>query len=139
MVCLAWKYIDSYIRISRGSIHESEIRTFGRYYSARVVFESNLIEGAGLPYGETQRFILEYFPVFPSTFEQFLLKAEDDPLKLFGYPHTFIKAHQSLLKEGINPARLIPSVSMAGASRPVREVVQHYFAISEAMLLCFEY
>ena len=56
------KYIASSKNIPMKSLYDSEIETFVKFYIAKVIFESNLIEGAGLSLGKTQQLINKYLP-----------------------------------------------------------------------------
>ncbi len=123
-----------------GSPYAAEIDAFREFNIAKVIFESNLIEGAGRPLGETRKLILEYFPRFPSTFTEFYGTDERVDLpRLLLKNGPFAQINEELRSLGYDPARFTPSISMAGSSRSVKEVVQHHSAILYAMFHSIDY
>lgn len=96
------------------------------------MFESNLIEGAGLPLGETRRILDEHFPHIPGTFADFTSKVQ------WGLVDWIVgNLDASRLSEAIEEAKtvgaaMVPSIAFGTASRPAVEVCQHYLAILAA-------
>ena len=118
---------------------EAEVKTFLEYNISKVIFESNLIEGAGLSEGDTRKILDKFFPQIPPDFFHFReasinLKDESslissNSMKLLANEEQFKLSHKNI----------IPSISMARKSRKVREVITHYIAILESILLVNDY
>jgi len=134
---VAWyQEVDEYVRnasdllmhcqsIFQDANIAAEIENFRELNIARLIFESNLIENAGLSYGETKKIIDESFPKIPSTYEGFCAMIHPkESLGDFLSRKKWMNAIQALKSN----EKIIPSVSMKNKSRSWREVAQHYHA-----------
>lgn len=135
-----YERVDDYIRVANELIKYSpylredesikeEFRVFNEINVARLIFESNLIERAGMPYGETRRILEQDFSKVPSEPEEFyglMLEGQD-----FGSAFLSEKNLERMIaciRQAGKGAEIFPSISMAGKSRSWREVYQHYKA-----------
>jgi fido (protein-threonine AMPylation protein) len=118
--------------------HHSEIAAFQEFCAVKMLFESNLIEEAGLSEGKTRKVVAENFPRIPYDFERFraaslvtsgALTTEEDVDRLFAA----YEAH------GLDEEKVIPSVSFHGRSRAVVEVLGHYTAYIIGRSAALEY
>ena len=137
---LADSYISASTKRSEDSVFKAELDAFREFNIAKVIFESNLIEGAGLPLGETRRVIQEHFPVLPASFDEFYqVRKSLDFESLIKDGKILPEVFEAIKEKGFNPDKFIPSISMSGKQRSVIEVLQHYTSIILAMAYVFEY
>lgn len=137
---MASKYIRSARKREKDVLFKAELDSFREFNTAKVIFESNQIEGAGPPFGETHRLLAEYFPRVPGTFEEFYrTQSKLDFAKLTRDGRILPDVFDALESKGISPSRLIPSISMAKKQRSVREVIQHHVAIQESIRQTWTY
>ncbi len=136
---LAGRYMAAYLNLPADAPHHAEIQAFRELSSFRLIFESNLIEGAGLSQGETRKVISDHFPRIPSSYEAFRETAHSGlefltfPEKQLARMRAAIRAHDLSLEE----VRL--SFSFRGRSRGIWEVVQHFFAYLRAESMTLRY
>lgn len=124
---LASRYFRAYRKIPSGVKHYAELRAFSLLTIVRLVFESNLIEGAGLSEGETRKIIEEYFPQIPDDYEMFR------PLYKFHQyflPKKDVVSHKNDMRD---MQHIIPTISFENKSKPEREVLQHVEAYEIAL------
>ena len=116
------------------------IQQFSNYLRTKLVFESNLIEGAGASYGETKRIIESHFPELPSkvnVYDKFV--AEKGGIEKIFTKSNLHELEKKIEKEGVSLKAVIPSVKHGEKSRSFKEVSQHYQAIGYAFELCESY
>ncbi len=127
---IAYKYLHAFRKIPPDAKHHAELRAFSLLMGFRLVFESNLIEGAGLSRGETRKVIEEYFPHIPNSYEAF---RQLQTLEQHMIPQ------KDATTNDIELTYIIPSVTFESKSKGIREVVQHYKAYTEAFLMAFDF
>jgi len=118
----------------------AEINTFKEFNIARMIFESNLIENAGKPFHETRRIISDSFPKIPSSYE--IIK-ENTKKGEKAYKTIVSKEVVKKMLQAISNSKsatgLRPSVTFSGKSREWIEVVKHYGAYFEEMVLALHF
>ncbi len=121
--------------------HNAQLQSSVAFNRARLVFESNLIEGAGLESeGETRKLIEEHFPALPKRPQDYppLLGERGDS----AYPPSrreLRKLKRMIRSSGLGPKEVVPSISFADQPRAYREVLQHYQALDYANHLRFDW
>lgn len=124
-------YLRAYPALPADAPHHSEFRVFEDLSAMRLVFESNLIESAGLSEGDTRKVIAEFFPEVPSTYEAFRSLHGAVPIPM----------HRGIAESIIEDRRpdLLPSYQFKNKSRSVREVLQHYLAYQQCRHVSLAY
>ncbi|MBI5348796.1 MAG: Fic family protein [Chloroflexi bacterium] len=127
------RYIAAYKRIPKDSALQAEIRGYGKLCSMRLVFESNLLENAGLSEGETRK-VLEDFPEV-NRYDAFhkvgsLLESVLNPRQI-----SFEQVSHAFKEQGISFDKSTPRLIFGKKSRQTLEVIQHY----QALLLAEEF
>jgi Fic family protein len=101
----------------------------------RVVFESNLVEGAGLSRGETQRVVNDYFPQIPDAYEAFReFRAATQHLLFMSNRKEASVLLERVEKHGVDIAKIQLSYSPTGKPRAFMEVLQHQLALVNAQM-----
>ncbi len=140
-VSRAAEYLAKFSKFKRDSEHRREIEASFEFNVARLIFESNLIEGAGFPSeGETRKIIADHLPALPANFSAYVpFYEEGGGIKsLFSKPR--IQDIDSAIKKAALAHReIIPSISFAGKPRAYREVGQHLVAAMEARFLALQW
>ena len=131
---MAREYLDKFRRLSPKSKQAPEIHNSIAFNSARLIFESNLIEGAGLSSeGETRKLIEEHFPSLPGQLRDFTpFFRHDGGLEALLSKSKLKDVRRVIRESGLPPEKVIPSISFAGQPRAFREVLQHYQALGYA-------
>jgi fido (protein-threonine AMPylation protein) len=132
-------YVDALARLPKNEPHHRQLAAFADFSKSQFIFESNLIEGAGLPEGDTRKLVDQYFPKLPSSYEAF----RESQQSLFDYIVAAQKLVESLADtvhgSGLRPKRITPTFQFAKRSRPILEVARHSFALSQAILFTCEF
>lgn len=129
----ALKYLNAFRKLPINSLHHLEFAAFERLSDWRLVFESNLIEGVGLPQGETRKIVEEYFPLVPSTYEDFRHMTGTGIFSFMALAEEDLRRLTDAVKHGQLAAEQVkPCYSFAGKSKGTREVEQHFFALIDA-------
>ncbi len=132
---MAKHYLDAVRKVERGTKQLDEVLNAAEFNVSRLIFESNLIEGAGLPdEGKTQKVIEANFPAIPRERERHVPFFEREG----GLDGLFSKAKleeicRAIERSGLRAEAVTPSASFAGEPRVFREVVQHFQAIDAAI------
>jgi hypothetical protein len=113
---------------------QAELRSYAAFAAAKVIFESNQIEGVGLSDGETRRVLDQYFPGMESPTTRARLSTS-----VVAISKKATEISRALEALGIPPASLEPRVKFEGQSKKVREVTQHYSAYRHCMAIAAEY
>ena len=126
--------------IERDSQRGKIVEQFAPILQAKMIFESNLIEGAGEQLGQTQRIVQEYFPTIPAQVNvyQELIESKGGVDNLFS--RDSLKLLKRIVKSnGANPKVVTPSIKFEGKSKSFKEVAQHNAAITYAQGLSTSY
>ena len=128
-------YMSAWLRVPRNAPHQKEMASFRRFTAIRLIFESNLIEGAGLPEGETHRVVQDYFPRIPDDWESF--QSTDFSVQALAHsgPKELERLRRIVTNQGLSAEKVIPSVSFENRSRGVQEVIRHFLAYYQAQRL----
>ena len=134
---IADEYLQKLYTLHEETPEWSEVSNSMAFNRTRLIFESNLIEGAGLPSeGETRRLIEEHFPVLPGRpRDYFPFLGKDGGLKIPLSKDNLKEVRRAIKQSGLPRGKVIPSVSFSGKSRAFREVLQHYQALEHAQHL----
>lgn len=109
--------------LTHNSIYAAEIVSFDSFQKISTVYESNLIEEAGLPKEATRKIITENFPHFPSDITFF--KGEiQSKITSFAKSEAFSEVYIG--------GKIKPSITFKNRNRNQLEVLQHYNAIELA-------
>ncbi|NOZ20818.1 MAG: Fic family protein [Planctomycetes bacterium] len=133
----ALRYLAAFRNIPGDAPAHAEFRAFEQLSDWRMVFESNLLEGAGLSEGETRKVLAPHTRMVPSSYDDFRKMschgifglremAEQDERLLAGA----LQQHDKDIK---------PNYKFSGKSRGLREVEQHFFALIDARARAFEF
>jgi fido (protein-threonine AMPylation protein) len=136
---IAGKYLIALNEVIRKSDYREEIHSFIEFTMGKVIFESNLIEGAGLSEGETRKVINEVFPKIPHQFSLFKESIKGRGMSKLFNSKNFNNALKEVIKHGLSPDKIIPTISMEGKSRQYVEVMQHYIALLMALAHCKDF
>jgi fido (protein-threonine AMPylation protein) len=126
------QYLSALARLPDDAPHHTQLKAFANFSQAQLIFESNLIEGAGLSEGETRKLIEQHFPQIPSSYEAFqksqrsLLDYIDDAKKQRAF------LHDLCLQWDLAHNAVVPSVLLAKKSRSIIEVTKHALALQVA-------
>jgi len=131
----ALKYLEILAKIRFEERLESEIDAFTEFNIAKVIFESNLIEGAGLKEGDTRKIISEHFPQVPSNYFQF-----KEARNSLGEDHMVLldisnKIDNLVEKFKSDQSDLLPHLYMGSKTRGEKEVIQHHIAILKSQII----
>jgi len=133
-------YVTATSRIRKDSAYFGEIESFSTLNSIRVIFESNLIEKAGLPEGETRKVILENWPQIPDDFNIFSkLYSGTDIINEIISDKKIRELIQQFNIARTESNKIYPSIIMKNKSRGQMEVLQHYMALNKAKLYSYMY
>jgi fido (protein-threonine AMPylation protein) len=128
-VSKANEYLLAAWRVPHGTAVQKEMDSFQRFNWARVIFESNLIEGAGMPSeGDTRKVIDDCFPEIPSSYSAFRALGENPFARLLD-ADALTENLEGILGTGLSTEEVFPSVAMAGKSRQFIEVARHYHCL----------
>lgn len=111
------------IMLTENSIYSSEIVSFDGYQKISTVYESNLIEEAGMPKEATRKIITENYPNIPTEIAFF---KGDVQSKIFA----FVEANVQLNENIKDKAK--PSITFKNKNRDQLEVLRHYDALNQA-------
>ncbi|MGB8990787.1 MAG: Fic family protein [Desulfobaccales bacterium] len=138
---IALDYISAYKNIPKESKHHAEFKAFAKFMGYRLVFESNLIEGEGLPSGETKRVVKEFFPSIPDNYDAIrrLAELEKEIISDFDSRSKLNEIIEIIEKYGLEKEKVIPSIKFANRSRGYIEVIQHYSAYLEAQIIAVKF
>ena len=130
-------YLERLARLGPECKQAPEIFNSIAFNRARLIFESNLIEGAGLPSeGETRKLIEEHFPALPGQLKDYTrFFGQEGGLDALLSKDKLNDMRREIRKSGLPPEKVIASVSFAGRPRAFREVLQHYQALDYARYL----
>lgn len=112
-----------------------EVHAYRHVASIRLIFESNLIEGAGLSEGDTRTVVEKYFPRLPINVEHRPAPRRALPDLSLVDPATLEGLLQRFQEEPPPPEAGTGSLRFRGRSRATREVTQHYQAFLITMRL----
>lgn len=130
-IAIAESYLRGLQHLPRDAKHHAELRSYHDFAMCKLVFESNTMEGAGLPEGETRNLIEQFFPHLPDTYDAFAAASKAGPqgsgLLLESVVGIDIEAYKRLSTEKLK-SYLEPQVIFGERRRPVAEVRQHAFA-----------
>ncbi len=134
------RYIFSALQAFKENPYQKQIISFQMFNICRVIFESNLIEGAGLSEGQTKKAIFEHFPSIPNSLELFNnLQNRTNLLEKMLSDSGFRNMLNAILVHDLDPKVVIPRISMKGKSRAYREVIQHFRCMVDATEFCKDY
>ncbi|MBK9576527.1 MAG: Fic family protein [Fibrobacteres bacterium] len=108
----------------KGNIYAPEIRSFDSFQRISTVYESNLIEDAGLPKEATRKIISENFPSIPVEMDFF----KGDVQKKIATINKDVKIFDGMFSS----KSIKPSITFKNKNRDQLEVLQHYNAIDLA-------
>ncbi|NQT20269.1 MAG: Fic family protein, partial [Planctomycetes bacterium] len=121
------------------SEQQAEVFRFAKFNEAGIIFESNLIEGAGLSEGETRK-VVERFPDLPRSYLEFRAFLEGgESLEKVVSAETLKRMSDAVIKHGLALKRVRPTVRFAGKSREFLEVHRHYQSMREAFAMVLVY
>ncbi len=127
---LADRYVSAFRAIPEDEdFYHAEARSFAEHLVAKLIFESNTLENAGLPTeGETRKVIDKYFPEIPDSYGAYRNTSVFDLIQ---------DKLTRLLEKGafFCGKDIIPSVKFGRSSRDIIEVSRHYLAYKEAIIL----
>jgi fido (protein-threonine AMPylation protein) len=136
----AFSYILPSIQAFKDELYQKEIISFNFMNICRVIFESNLIEGAGLSEGETKKVIFEHFPKIPASFDSFReLQNKKNKIGKIISENEFRNVMNAIILHDLDPTKIKPSIMMKGKSREYLEVVQHFRCLAKAIRHCSDY
>ncbi len=134
---LAEKYIRSYRKIPKDAPHHAELNSFNEFTAYQLVFESNLIEHAGLPRRETRKVIQEHFPHLPNSYEAMRR------VHAIGKDQIVSLIESGGIEEALDYSEivddLVPSISFANKSRKIMEVICHLMALYRIQLVVIDF
>ena len=127
-------FLEAVRRLPPGPEQQEELTAFTGFSAARMIFESNRIEGTGLSDGETRRVLGQLFPK---------LTAEGIASRLRHSIPAAVETAQEMIAAlsalGVPVAEDQGTISFEGREKGVREVGQHYQALLVAMAIAGEY
>jgi hypothetical protein len=134
---LACKYMRAYLNVaSKDEKYDVEFKNFQDFSLMKLVFESNLIEGAGMTLSNTEKVINKYFPKIPGVFYEFRKQFRGNDIYDYIYNIDWEKIVTQLSEEN----KLVKlSYIFSQRSKDALEVLQHSQAITKAMLYTTEY
>jgi len=127
---LADRYINAFRAIPEDEkLYTFEAHSLARYIVARLIFETNTLEQAGLSSeGETRK-VLEEFPEVPNSYEAFRKADVTDFVMTAAVANKIDQA----IAQYRGDAKILHSVKFVGKSRSIKEVGWHSLAFRQAM------
>lgn len=120
--------LDKDMRANKGDVIANEIRSFCELQLMRSIYESNLIEGAGLKSaGETKRLIDENFPEMIDSFPFYndcINKGKNNLFDIIQY-EKISKTYDDIMERGLP---IVPSAKFGTRTKQIYEVTKHYVA-----------
>ena len=132
-------YIDAARQLSEPDLRQKALESFLDLNVARVIFESNLIEGAGLTTEGQTRQVLKDFPSIPNRIDMFMAKRLPVMFNEIISMDVLKRMARSMMSHGMKPENMHLSITMENKSRQYVEVVRHYFAMMEAQSQTMEF